>query len=1187
MPNGKNASKKLSPEEKALESAKNEVVKNNKRKEYIIERFGPDSKLDESGRSTYNNDDRELYKSMKLPRPKGLTDEMIALIALGDALDPKRLNKPLTSSSVGGNQNDIEFNQTYIIANVIEGDPRTKNYGKILCESKANTINILKEYQKGNTTPAQEALERSVKALTSSIGMQRTDSATSNPPKETFRIINEMRKIPDLNVDNMLTEKEKAKLTALEHKMRASDKAAEAAAELMEKMPPANSPAREKIVLEYLFNNAVGSEGYNNYIESELDKQKTQEVHDLLDKYKDFDPRSKGSVTGLFSNCIMKDSNTLHHYLSPEAENLGREIVFANDHLKGVVLDETIFPAEGIIAADNNTDRLRTFSEEEIKKSEYFKQLMNAANVLDMDKLLKSVPLNGFAAYPGVKIPDDDAKRLGGEFDQAKYDAKKQEIENNIQKYMKDVYPQQYAEKYGIEIEKPVPSASDKSVLRSSKNLNDLYNSRNKAICGMFGPEGKLSNSNGCRFDQNDIDAYNAITLQKPEGLSDETIALIAIGAAMNPKRLNRELTGSSMPSTDLVRFNQDFIFTNILPGDGRTKKFGSVLVESRKETAEILEAYKAGNLEPAKEALKRVAERNIKSIGGRNFRNSASKPENYFHGALQNVKKEHPELDVDKYYTEAQNIKEKVNAIQVEHSKKAFEAQQKLLNELPPPNSPERKRLVKEYLFSKEISSAGYASKDESSIKAKGDIYKLCEKYGAMFPNKKMNGETFFYDSIIGNVENEIESMETIALRGKIATATDKLERSLRQVKFSNVEGILANEGGVEKLKKASSEYIEESSEYLKLINAKDVSSLNELMKVESNGNFYDKFNYTVPSADAKKLKFKSEQYDKQLSEIAKDIEQYAKTSNPDKYAHAFDPKTIVDDAIGLMSSDKALHIDSKEIKNARSDAKLLKAAMNSSKFENVMDDPKVKEALLAAYKSSVQYKAVKKKDAKIAPDDHDWQPKSNMGKDRYKGVSTIEDLARKYIMPEIAKLANEEIKAEEAANSDKTMKQYADTELQGYKITLNPIKKAQEILKNKAEANNGRRDSLAEIPVGASEYSDELAQIIAANLLGRSYDQLPDDTEFVDEYEEKYEKMVKDTTADIKKRDDFKRMVSELDPEEAIKLGMTTEGKGLIMKLAETSKTMLAEEKTAQKAAAAQLDAPKKNNGPKQMGG
>jgi wyosine [tRNA(Phe)-imidazoG37] synthetase (radical SAM superfamily) len=51
-----------------------------------------------------------------------------------------------------------------------------------------------------------------------------------------------------------------------------------------------------------------------------------------------------------------------------------------------------------------------------------------------MDKLLQSVPLNGFAAYPGVKIPDDDAKRLGGEFDQAKYDAKKQEIENNIQK---------------------------------------------------------------------------------------------------------------------------------------------------------------------------------------------------------------------------------------------------------------------------------------------------------------------------------------------------------------------------------------------------------------------------------------------------------------------------------------------------------------------------------------------------------------------------------------------------------------------------------------------------------------------------------------------------------------------------------------------------------------------------------
>ena len=1160
MPSGKNENKinkNQSKENRAIESAKDTVTLNKQRKVRILDCFGPNSQLHEYNKSVYKQEDKDQYKSIKLPRPAGLTDEMIAMIALGDSLDPRRLNKPLTSSSAGGNQDTVTFNQTFILENILPGDPRTENFGKVLCESKANTKNILEEYQKGNAKPAQEAIKRAITTLTSSLGTTRTDSSTSNPTKETFRIINEMRKVPNLNVDSMLTDKEKAKLTALEHKMKAADKAAESAAELMEKMPPANSPEREKLVLDYLFNTAIASEGFSGATDPELSRQANKEVYDMFEEYKDFDPRSEGTGESFYSSCVTYDSFSPNHPVSPKAEKLGMELTFAGDRLKCVTLDETIFPSEGYLAADNNTERLRKLTEDEIKKSDYYKQLMNAQSVLEMEAKLKAVPKNGFAVYPGVNIPDDESKKFNDNALSEKYTAKKKEIEDNIREYVKDVYPQQYAEKFGVEIEKPVPSNEDLDILDTSNRQYARYQKADNAIVNMFGTEGKLRNTSDTDFEQKDINAYNAITLNKPKGLSEETIALIAIGAAMNPARLNKGLVSSSMPNTDQTEFNKDYILTNVLTEKGKSKNFGSVLVDSRKETAEILKAYEEGNLEPAKEALKRVAEKNIEFIGSKNMRNSCQSAESNLHRMLQNVKKENPELGLDQLYTKAQDTKEKINAVQNEYSKKAIEAKNKLFNELPPPNSPERRKLVLDYLFCKEIASAGYEETDESSEKALRDVYNLSEKYSAMFPDQDKTGSSFYEDNIKCEEGNEVKNAETLALKGKIETGAVKLELLLRQNKFTAVEGVIAADG-IENLKQRSKYSIEHSVEYMKLVNAKDITALEKVMSVKTSGNFQKKFLHTVSNADADKLRFKNDLYDKQLEEIATNIDEYAKKTNPEKYAHAFDPKTIVDDAVVLMGSDRLLHIDSNEIKKARADAKLLQKAMSSSKCENVMEDPNVKAALFEAYKSGIKYKNVKKKDAKIDLDDHDWTPRTQMGKDRYKGISAIEDLARKYITDEIVKLANEELKAEEAANGKKQYEQFANTELDPNELGASHMNKAQERLRKKAEGKSGRRPSLADIPEGASEYSDELAHIIAANLLGRSYDQIPGGTDLVDDYEVQYEKLVEETKNDIKDRDDFKMMVKSLDPDKAVRLGLTKDGKGLIMKLSEASRSL-----------------------------
>ena len=118
--------KEVSPEEKktqelnknqklensALKERKTTVERNLERKTLLLDRFGPKSKLDNINHSVYNEKDMSRYNAIKLPKPKGLTDEMIAMIAIGEAMNPKRLKGALTSSTVAGNLNQLSWNQS-------------------------------------------------------------------------------------------------------------------------------------------------------------------------------------------------------------------------------------------------------------------------------------------------------------------------------------------------------------------------------------------------------------------------------------------------------------------------------------------------------------------------------------------------------------------------------------------------------------------------------------------------------------------------------------------------------------------------------------------------------------------------------------------------------------------------------------------------------------------------------------------------------------------------------------------------------------------------------------------------------------------------------------------------------------------------------------------------------------------
>jgi hypothetical protein len=161
-----------------------------------------------------------------------------------------------------------------------------------------------------------------------------------------------------------------------------------------------------------------------------------------------------------------------------------------------------------------------------------------------------------------------------------------------------------------------------------------------------------------------------------------------------------------------------------------------------------------------------------------------------------------------------------------------------------------------------------------------------------------------------------------------------------------------------------------------------------------------------------------------------------------------------------------------------------------------------------------------------------------------------------------------------------------WLDTALKKGSNSSKYMKQAQDILKSTFRNNNKRRNSLADIEENAAAYSKELAQVIAANIVGKAYDKYSDSEELGEKiengkrmyltkrgYEKAYYDSIKCTRDDIMKRDDFKAMVRELTPEKALELGTSKDGKKLIMELSKTTKRLLANEKIQKEANAEKL--------------
>lgn len=1183
--------RRLDAEKSVVNAHKSCINHNKQRLAIILERFGPNSELNTKQQSRYNTEDMDRYNAVKLPVPKGLNDEMVAMIALGEAMNPSRLKKSLTSSTVASNIDNLSWNQSFIVENVIGGDGRTKNFGVPLCEAKEKTVDILNEYAKGNVKPTQEALKRIVGYIAESTGTQRTESSCNQPRKEMFRIINEMRRIPALGIDDMLSEKEKARLTVLEVKMKASDKSEEIALKLVEEMPALDSKEREKLVFEYLFNIAVGSSGYNGYIENILEKETSREVEELADAYAGLDKRSQGSGKNFLNDCIMYDSFSGLNPHGKEINELGKELTFASDSLKLMKIDELFAPADGIIARDGNTDVLRALAENEIRNSKLFNELMKAESKLEMDKLLNSVPKNGFDLYPNVKIPDDEAKKYADKDFPSKYMAAKKKVVEKFEKYSKAVYPEKYAEKFEFHTEaeqmKKEPeiiiepilfsdkmyrnTKADEIAIRASSSQVEKNRERRQVLTNMYGMNGKLSNEKGCTFSDEDIKTYNEVKLPETKGLTDDMIAVIVMGASMDPSRTNQQLTmATNLSGGGLLKWNHDFILSSLTTGDDRSKDFGKVLIEGRKDAAEILNEYNKGNFEPAKQVIKRVVDIFADSLGTDCMSYRQEAPRKQLYSILSEMMKK-PELGLENMLTEPQRIKIKVGAEQLKYGEKAQELKNKLTRETPAKKTKEREKEVVDFLFFAAAAGDGNGFNEAGQKRIEDDMNRIAKKYAVLSDMANGKGTDFLNKCIINNPFAVSLSAKEAELRSSIILTKTELQKKLFQTFLTPTEGIIAADGNAEKLRVQAEEHIKKSKVFKELMNKETPAEMEINLRTVTNlsKGFSIYPDMVISDNDAKRFAVENDEYKKTLAKFEKNLDEYCRSVYHDEYLMNFEPNNYMKEqaakAVELLGADRFGHHDSKEIKAARRDAKALQEAMNNSTEADIMKDPKVRQALLKAYQSNVAYKNAKKKAAKRDIDDMSFMPESEMGKDRYKGSSTIEALAEKFIMTDI-------LQAEE----EKRQKEWLDTSLKKGSASDMYMKKAQEILKSSAaEMNAVRRDSLADIPK-ADELSKELAQVIAVNIVGKAYDKYSD-TEVLGEtsmggqrlflnkhgYSKRFYDNIKLTRDDIMKRDDFKAMISELSVEKALELGMSKDGKNLVMELSKAAKKLIVNEK------------------------
>ena len=546
---------------------------------------------------------------------------------------------------------------------------------------------------------------------------------------------------------------------------------------------------------------------------------------------------------------------------------------------------------------------------------------------------------------------------------------------------------------------------------------------------------------------------------------------------------------------------------------------------------------------------------------------------------------------------------------------KEAGEAGLKFKTDLPEAGSEERKKEIEEMLFNKMLANTSYYG-FKGNDKVYEDAQNLPEKYKDSYAPNINKNKLFDVLYHLGCNKAEKKSELQQAVADASGEMYGRLNEALEKSYVSPVDTALSEENGLENLREKFMPLIRKSPEFLNFVNAKTPEEMKKAMaefNQQSLDSFKDQIELDTSMSD--KLTNNNEVYNKAIDECEKKIskavcmlnakhftdkiialnnaqqelklgefedpfattlrEKYTKLKelnenydynkgpigNDADYKMKFEEVKVLekgfeikkagekqfDEQLGLLNSTpKSIfqrnHQDSAEIIALREKTqelqKMNKDFAPGSGYNSINDDPEYQQKLLEAYKASIAYQ---KKVAKSNFGKEGWEPSSDMGKDRYKGALAVEALAKKVIPELIVSDMNLE---EQRKDIERTGKSDYDNI---YKETAAELKKSQ----SKAQGEPKRAE---EVELARQNNVDKLARLIAIKTVNKHYETaIKKGATNEIASRSAFSQDVTQYAKEIKKREDFRRMIKDNPMDKLIAAATEKDGKALMAKLGE----------------------------------
>ncbi len=214
--------------------------------------------------------------------------------------------------------------------------------------------------------------------------------------------------------------------------------------------------------------------------------------------------------------------------------------------------------------------------------------------------------------------------------------------------------------------------------------------------------------SNGKMFDTfKKKEEYDKIKIDIPEGLNEDFVTAIVMGAMLRKDRLNKkDMTTSSIGQSSPLDFNRSMITQSFVKegGDPRQGEFADLLPLARQEAKEAIEEFAQGKPDKAMKMLNEFIDSRVDSVRQSGIRKAGnaediSDPETMT--ILLGAKLVgQPPLNARGTYSEHEIVRLNNYQKMYDARNKVNELSSKLMNDPPAPNSPERKNLSKIFFY-------------------------------------------------------------------------------------------------------------------------------------------------------------------------------------------------------------------------------------------------------------------------------------------------------------------------------------------------------------------------------------------------------------------------------------------------------------------------------------------------------